>query len=383
MSLSKYIIVSLLIALLVQFPEHVFAVTAKESALTKKKDYLTAQQEAAKKQAEQKAQEASAFQRQIDAADQKISETENALTSTEDQIDGTEKKILDLEKAIIVQEEDLGTERGKLNNIAAAWYMEEDSGLLGTVLTSGNLSEMMDRQQYYDSVKQQILASIDKINQLKSDLNKQKEEANNKKTELENLRNQQISYKKSVENQRAVKDQLLDMTLAQRSEYLQRVKQLEGEINQVSAEIYAERARARRGNEQWIYGTSSYPFGNPNGIDPWGFYQMQCTSYAAWYWNIKLGRSWYRGEGPTGTGDAANWPNLASRNNVSVHSSPKVGAIISWQRSSLMPYGHVAIVEAVNSDGTIDLSEYNWVRYSYSYRKNVNPSYYGGYSYIY
>jgi surface antigen len=36
-------------------------------------------------------------------------------------------------------------------------------------------------------------------------------------------------------------------------------------------------------------------------------------------------------------------------------------------------YGHVAIVEAVNGDGTVAISEYNWVPYKYSFRAVVNP----------
>jgi len=39
---------------------------------------------------------------------------------------------------------------------------------------------------------------------------------------------------------------------------------------------------------------------------------------------------------------------------------------------SSMPYGHVAYVEAVNSDGTIDISEANWSQSNYvDYRTHV------------
>jgi surface antigen len=97
-----------------------------------------------------------------------------------------------------------------------------------------------------------------------------------------------------------------------------------------------------------------------------------------------LGKSWQRGEGPTGTGDATNWPNLARRQGYSVSSTPHIGAIISWNAGSLTSgYGHVAIVEKINTDGTIDVSEYNWTPLSYDYRKNVDPGDYGSYSYIY
>lgn len=379
----KLIISFSIIVLVIQSPTSAFAITAREAELNKQKQTLAAQQEAAKKAAEQKSAEAAKFQTQIDAADRKISETEDALQNTDQNITAAEENISNLAVKIKTEEDNLNTEDKKLNDILSSWYMEGETTLLDTVLDSDNLSQMMDKHEYYDSVKQQLLNSIDRINKIKEDLLAQKTEQQNKKTELENLKKEQIAYKQSVETQRNAKDSLLDMTLSQRSDYLKKVAQLEGEIDKVSDEIYAERLKAKRGSEVWVYGTSAYPFTSIDQPDPWGFLTRECTSYAAWYWNIKLGRSWYRGEGPSGTGHAYNWPSLASRNGVSSHSSPEVGAIISWQKSSKMPYGHVAIVEKVNGDGTIDVSEYNWVKYAYSYRRNVDPSYYGGYSYIY
>jgi surface antigen len=90
-----------------------------------------------------------------------------------------------------------------------------------------------------------------------------------------------------------------------------------------------------------------------------------------------------------GSGSAYNWPALAGdpQNGYSVSSTPRVGAIISWNRP-MYPndqWGHVAIVEGVNSDGTIDISEYNYL-YSerFSRRLGVNPADEGvSYSYIY
>jgi surface antigen len=74
---------------------------------------------------------------------------------------------------------------------------------------------------------------------------------------------------------------------------------------------------------------------------------------------------------------------LAYDQGYSVNASPQVGAIVSWPAGILGAWGHVAIVEGVNANGTINVSEYNWVRYSYSERYNVPYWNYGNASFIY
>lgn len=123
------------------------------------------------------------------------------------------------------------------------------------------------------------------------------------------------------------------------------------------------------------YATNGYPFANAdtNTVDPWGFYVRQCTSYCAWYFNAVEGASWYNTR--PGQGSAWNWPALAADQGYIVGSVPRVGAIASWNAGGLMGgYGHVAIVESVNANGTIHVSEYNWIPYSYSERDNVSPA---------
>lgn len=376
----KFILVSILLLIfLTSVPTNVaFALTAKE----KQKAALEQQQAAAAAAAAAKAAEAAKMKSQIAVVENQIDETQNALNTTNSSISETNNKINELSEQIKTQEENLAKQKEKLDKLISSWYMEGEVGFFETIFSARSLSDLISSQQYYNSIKQQVNNAVDQINATKLSLNTQKNEQQAKMAELQTLQQQQISYKKTVESQKSLKTQLLTMTESQQKQYLATVEKLKGEIATVSAEIYAERQRNRY-NESIIYGSSTYPYTSIDVPDPWGFLTRECTSYAAWYWNSRLGRNWYRGEGPTGTGDAANWPNLASRNGVSVHSSARVGAIISWQRSGMMPYGHVAIVEAVNGDGTVDISEYNWSRYAYTYRKNVNPGNYGGYSYIY
>lgn len=132
-----------------------------------------------------------------------------------------------------------------------------------------------------------------------------------------------------------------------------------------------------------IYGSpTDYPFTAIDVPDPWSFLTRECTSYAAWYWNAELGRNWYNTQ--PGRGSARYWDEIARTLGYNVVPVPERWAFVVW-RGPLYAgdqWGHVAVVEAVNADGSIDISEMNWIRYSYSYRSGVHPGDYSAYYYI-
>jgi CHAP domain len=118
-----------------------------------------------------------------------------------------------------------------------------------------------------------------------------------------------------------------------------------------------------------------YPFvgecPNPSGgnmvVDPWNFYKCECTSYVA----SRLNR---RGVPFTNQykiprwGNASNWSAAADRAGIAQDDSVRVGDV-AWFSS-----GHVAYVERVLSNGTIDISEYNYTsRHDYGTR-NISRS---------
>lgn len=75
----------------------------------------------------------------------------------------------------------------------------------------------------------------------------------------------------------------------------------------------------------------------PQGWFPYG----QCTY---WVWSNRPVGQW---------NNASSWLRQAQRDGWATGSTPQVGAI-AWEN------GHVSLVEAVNSDGTIDISEMNY-----------------------
>ena len=105
-----------------------------------------------------------------------------------------------------------------------------------------------------------------------------------------------------------------------------------------------------------------YPFWNQateyagGGLSPLGYYYRECVDFVAWRLN--------RDAGSTSSPFAWTWHNLASgsayrwysawqEHGWTTSSTPVAGAV-AW-----FPYNHVAYVKSVNSDGTVNIEEYN------------------------
>jgi surface antigen len=99
------------------------------------------------------------------------------------------------------------------------------------------------------------------------------------------------------------------------------------------------------GNENTIYSGRGYAYRN-------------CTDYVAWkLQSLGVADSWTRG-----LGNGGQWyDNAGSKSGLSRGTTPAVGAaaVVPADTPGFGGYGHVAYVEAVNSNGTITVSEYN------------------------
>lgn len=112
----------------------------------------------------------------------------------------------------------------------------------------------------------------------------------------------------------------------------------------------------------------------PKGYDPKqnvnGFIAGQCTSYASWYMTNVLGKKFV--DTRPGNGDAKNWATLAQDQGFSVTDTPQTGSVVVWP--TMGEHGHVAIVQGVNNDGTINVSEMNYQPNKFTARNNVSTS---------
>ena len=89
-------------------------------------------------------------------------------------------------------------------------------------------------------------------------------------------------------------------------------------------------------------------------------------------------------------GNAVQWPASAQAAGYQTGSTPRpnsVGVIMYDANHNLLQYGHVVWIEAVNDDGTVDVSQYNyfdaggpgWGNYS---KMRVSASTYDTYIYF-
>ncbi|GAA4033920.1 hypothetical protein GCM10023063_17230 [Arthrobacter methylotrophus] len=125
-----------------------------------------------------------------------------------------------------------------------------------------------------------------------------------------------------------------------------------------------------------------YPFKDamPDLNDPWGTLNRECVSFVAWRMNVQMG--WKPGQDYPFTvpklgvglwGDAVGWKDTVG-SVYPMNNTPKVGAV-AWFDKDLNrangqfttgAAGHVAVVSAVNNDGTIDIEQYNFIPYAYN-----------------
>ncbi len=85
-----------------------------------------------------------------------------------------------------------------------------------------------------------------------------------------------------------------------------------------------------------------------------GFAYRNCTDYVAW----RLGLTW-TDVSAGGDGSARAWKSGWINRSRSWGTSPQTGAVAWWGTETGGGYGHVAVVVAVNQDGTARVAEYN------------------------
>lgn len=263
-----------------------------------------------------------------------------------------------LKKEIQAAEIELAKQKELLRETIKAIYIEGDITTLEMLASSDDLTDFFDKQQYRDTVQEKVKSTLDKITQLKLDLN-------TKKQKTEKLLEEQQKLKNDLLSQRGEKDRLLSLNEGERNKLDQEIKNNNSKIAELRRQQIAANARFSGGTGS-IPDTSGYPWANyragswthagscyyGNDIDPWGMCYRQCVSYAAWkVWKTK-GYMPYWG----GRGNANLWDNNARAAGIPVDTNPRAGDIAV---SNSGTWGHVMFVESVNGNGTINISQYN------------------------
>lgn len=312
--------------------------------------------------------EANGLQATVDALQSQIIGLQN-------QIDENTSKSNELQAQIEAAQRELDQQKKILGENIKAMYLEGDISTIEMLATSKDLSDYFDKQQYRETVKNKIKATLDKVTALKAQLSEQQKQ-------LKNLIDQQTNLRAQVVAQKSEQDRLLGLNQGQRSALDAEMKSNYSRI----AELRRQQAiaNAQLGGRNVIPGDPNhggYPAKWNNApqdsmIDSWGMYNRECVSYTAWKVYEAYGNMPYWG----GVGNANQWPGNARRAGIPYGSTPKVGSVAVW---NVGYYGHVMWVEAVNSDGSLWISQYNYDNNGLYSEMRVSASMAAGLTYIY
>ncbi|MDO8507435.1 MAG: CHAP domain-containing protein [bacterium] len=295
------------------------------------------------KNLEAKRGEATSLQNQIDIIDGQVAQLQLQMEATQIEIETTTQKIKEVEV-------ELKKQQAVLNEHLRVIYEESNTSPMEQIASSNSFADFADKSEYLQVMQGEIKTAMEKIKKLKNELDQ-------KKKSLDEMKKSQILQKQGMDQQKALKDSLLAKANSDAA----------GLQNQLD-DLYAQKAALSvQFGEGISRGSSGYPFGNPpprniiDTPDPWGYLIGECTSYVAWK-RAAAGRPV-----PRAAGNAGQWAGMAN-------GGPTPGAVAVFPY--IGGYGHVAIVEAVYGNGTILISEYNWIPYSFSTRV-INPYNYG------
>lgn len=272
--LKKIFLVSLLSLVLLSNGSFVSADTL--SNLNQQSTALQQKKKQTEAEKLQQQQQAAAVQQQLGVVNSQIGDTTSALASTSGQINKTNAKIADLESQIAVKENELAKEQDKMGAIAASWYMEGQSGLLEAVIGANSLSQVIDNQEYYDSIRQQIVAEIENTNKLKNDLAAEKASQNQQLSQLTDLQKSQTEQMNYLEGRKVMKNRLLndaqsaiaDLT-TEAQNLTKQIADLQARIDQIkAASVGAAGDVVSTGATSWYY-QQGY-----DGSQPWSNYKM-------------------------------------------------------------------------------------------------------------
>lgn len=295
--------------------------------------------------------EAGRLQTQADTLQNKISAINAQKQAIQAQIDLNQAKHDQLVVEIDETEKKIDQQKDILGETLANLYVDAEVTSLELIASSKSIGDYMDKQEYRSAIRDKLNQSIKKVRELRQQLNDQK-------VEVGRILADQQAQRQMLAVQEAEQARLLEQTRGEEAAYQQLISQRNSEISSLQAQQAALNARFTGGSA----GTGpacggGYParwceIPMDAAVDSWGMYNRQCVSYTAWK-VASTGRYMpYWG----GIGNANQWDDNARAQGIPVDSNPRAGDVAI---SNAGYYGHAMYVESVNSDGSINISQYN------------------------
>ena len=350
-------------------------------------------------------------------ADDQASQAKSLVESTQQRLQSAQKDKQDLEEKIKKTGIDFDDAKAAVAQIARkSFHGSQASDVMNIVMKSTTTEQFVGKLQSEAAVarseanaandaavklntsmnrRQRLAAIEEEIAKLKqqADIQSQSAQAaakaaNDKRQALQDLRNQGEDIRKQLESQ---KNELTSQTAREAAEIVAMKSAIDAQARALANKAVA-RADPRAGNRQQVSGKHTYArvelppmklssgsasgmnyevpgncaegsrncYGHDTGNTAGGstYPPRQCTLWA-YLRRSQLGL-------PVGSfmGNGGDWANTARRLGYLVNRTPHVGAVMVFARGQRVntwnasaQYGHVAVVERVNSDGSVLISE--------------------------
>lgn len=315
--------------------------------------------------------EAARLAAQADSLAVRLAEITNERNQLQVQIDISQSKYDQLVTQIAQTNIDIQNNRDALGTIIADLHVDDNIAPIEMIFSSKNISEYMDKQEYRNSIRNDLSLKITKIKNLKAQLETQEQEQGAVLNDLKSQRDNLLTKEKEQQD-------LISATRGEEQAYQALSQQSQAEKRQLEIEQQAALAALlgeynissgdpNKGGYPDEYANVPYWAGpNDNGWywevevpDKWGMFARQCVSYAAW----KVHQSYLLGTSDRdmpywgGRGNANEWPDDAWSDGIPVSSTPSKNTVGVSMNGA---WGHVVWVESVNADGSINISQYNY-----------------------
>lgn len=305
------------------------------------------------------------LQAQASSFQDAISQLQAQINAIQAQLDANQARQTELQANIVANQQQIDLKKQQLGAAVKAMYIDGQITTIEQFASSKNLSDYIDKEEYRGAVQAKLTATIKEINALQVQLQQQK-------IEVDRLLVTEKAQNDELAAQRSQQSQMLAYNQGQQDSYNQQLQANNAQISSLKAQQLAAYAAYARRNGVTQYGGDAGNGGYPSYLadayqdtilDDWGMYNRECVSYVAWK-IASTGRYMpYWG----GRGNAYQWVNNADTDGIPRGTTPRVGSAVVWgQYDGLGPYGHVAYVEVVNSDNSIEVSQYNFTHGHFS-----------------
>jgi surface antigen len=303
-----------------------------------------------------------------------ISQLQTQINGVQASIDANIAQQAALQQQIIAAQAQIDQQKAFLASDVKAMYVDGTPTTLEVLANSKNLSDFVDKQEYRTTVQNKLQDTVKKIAALQKELQA-------KKTAIDQLLTEQKDQQAQLANAQAQQSALLNYNESQQATYNAQIQTNSKQISQLRAAQAAANKQLGGGVIAGDPGHGGYPAAYANApqdtvVDKWGMYNRECVSYTAWKVYQTYGFMPYWG----GRGNANQWPGDARAAGIDTGSTPKANSVAIWNVGA---YGHAMWVEAVNSDGSLWVSQFNYDYTGHYSEMSVSASMARNLTYIY